>query len=430
MFCPRCGSQIIGEYAKFCHNCGHALPYVPAGGQYYPQSITRTQAGKRSKVKDGNAVAIVAIFIVLMLAVVGVVGLSQVEKYTISSKEIETQAITDDTYFELSGDFLSRNEVFTVSLTNDGKIAFTLNDSISSKYAYYSWWLFDKDHVSSTNEFSYTEYTGERLEKTQPVLYYLSQKPGEYSVSVDCYTGSGGKYSYAATYSGTVTYVGYITKEYAWEYKGSPYSAQVTFKYDEYSVYRDMKVNSRAVIFYSMSASFVTYDNPVIVRLAISLLEAYGIGRDTTGPDFASFVLAFVQICFDYPPNSILMDADKYQYGQKEYFAYPLETIFHGMGDCEDMSILAASLFKILGYKAGIVILPGHALAAVGLEGYMPEPKDSYEIIAQSINGVIYYACEVTADSVQEIGLIDVVDCNGHPYSWHVGKNGYGFYTV
>ena len=432
MFCPHCGHHIVNERVAFCPYCGLKVDYTPATEQSYPQDRNFAQTGRKPKAKTWGWA--LAVCIVLLLVIVGVAGsIPNSPENNVISKKTEVQMITDDTYFELSGDFLQENGVFTVSLTNDNKIAFALDDSISSNYDYYSWWLFDEDHVASTNTTSFSAYTGENLSKAEPVLYYLDQKPGVYDVSVKCYTTSpDGQQVYAATYSGTVTYVGYITETYAWAYNGTVYNAQVTFRYDEYRLYRDMNTGGRAVTDYSKVASFVTYDDPTVVSLAESLLNAYGAGRDTSGQDFASFVLAFVQICFEYPPHSATMEGDKYQYGQDEYFAYPMEVIYYGMGDCEDTSVLAAALFKDLGFDAGVVIVPGHALAAVGLDQYSPGPysPQAYEIISQQINGVTYYACETTVDTFQAIGLVTTSGDSGHLYSWYIGKDNYGFYPV
>jgi hypothetical protein len=348
---------------------------------------------------------------------------------------VSIQTITEDTHFGLSGDFSPEKEIFTVSLIGDYKIAFALNENISSNYIYYSWKFFDNDEVASTSKQTYSRYQGETMNKEEPVLYYLNQKIGEYDVSVDCYTESpDGAMAYSKTYSGKVSYVGNITKEYTWTYKGNTYSAKTTFGYDEYRSYRDIDSRNKALTEsrYKSVTGFVTYKDPAIVTLAESLLRAYGSDRDTSGQGFASFVLAFVQICFKYPPNTSSMGGDLYQYGQEEYFAYPIETLFYDMGECEDTSILAAALFKALGYGAGVVIIPGHAVAAVGLESYDPGIYLGryYDVLSHTIDGVTYYACETTTQSFQEIGLVSSSGYRNLPYSEYIGKDRYGFYIV
>lgn len=48
-----------------------------------------------------------------------------------------------------------------------------------------------------------------------------------------------------------------------------------------------------------------------------------------------------------------------------ELWRYPLETLYDGKGDCEDKSILAAAILDAVGIKAGIFLIPGHAMVAV-----------------------------------------------------------------
>jgi len=425
VYCPRCGSSVGDGSVNFCPSCGYYVGYVPYTYTYAAPAAVGSGAKKQSKA------ATAALFAVLILALAAAVSLIADVEDDLKYNKVDIQTVTEDTYFELSGDFLIEREVFTVSLTNDGKIAFALNDDISSKYDYYSWTFFDNDHVSSADTRFYVAYSGETVNKEEPVLYYLSQNVGEYSISVKCYAGPEEERELLKTYSGTVRYSGTITKEYTWIYQGELYSAKTSFSFDEYRHYKEMNDKGRRVVDYGRVVSFVTYEDPAIVALAESIKEAYG-DRSTSDQKFAAFVLGFVQICFDYPPYSTLMGADRYQYGQEEYFAYPMETIFYGMGDCEDTSILAAALFKALGYEAGVVMIPQHAVAAVGLDSYAPGSYSSrsYEIISQTIDGVTYYACETTVNSPQGIGLISLSGDEGTPYSEYIGKSRYGFYIV
>jgi hypothetical protein len=433
MFCSQCGAPITDENALLCPSCGHALNAYSTpddGKNHNPDKAARI--AKRRRRKNNRVMAGLAICLILGLAAGAMVFFINASNDSVFHGRIEIQTINDGEYFELSGNFLSEEEIFSVSLTSDGAIAFALSDEISSNNVYYHWLLFDNDHVASTNTFMYTKYTGERLDKAEPVLYYIVPKPGEYDVSVDCYAEEGGEQVYNATYSGKVTYMGNITKNYTWRYRGNDYNAKVTFSYDEYRQFSHMNINGRAVNNYNRISSFVTYDDAAIIKLSNSLREAYGVNKNTTDQDFAQFVLSFVQLCFDYPSSSNFVGADMYQYGHDEYFAYPLETIFYGMGDCEDTSILCTALLMALGYSGGVVIVPGHATSAVGLYKYAPEPYSStfFEIIQQTKGDITYYACETTIDSPQGIGLMNIYGYNGVPYSQYIGKIGYGFYIV
>ena len=106
------------------------------------------------------------------------------------------------------------------------------------------------------------------------------------------------------------------------------------------------------------------------------------------------------------------------------------------MGDCEDTSILLAALYKSLGYEAGVIIVPGHALAAVGLASYDPGSYSAfrYEIISKEIDGLTFYACETTIMVPLEIGLVNKSGYNDRPYSEYIdtkiGTQHYGFFIV
>jgi transglutaminase-like putative cysteine protease len=406
---------------------------APVYTQQRPPPAPAPAARKSGTVKNSRPAFIAVFTVFIVVAAAFTVGMLVPDPGENDNKVV-IQTASADTYFELSGDFLPERDIFTVSLTDDGSIAFALNDDVSSKYVHYSWTFFDHDHTWSNPSPPYSKYTGETKEKTEPVLYYLSQKIGEYRISVKCYTESGEKYVHSATYSGNVGFKGIIIKEYKWTYQGKQYTVSTSFSYDEYSFYKDKNPNGRwpRETEYHKVVSFVTYKEPAVATLAASLKEAYGSHRSTADQSFATFVLGFVQVCFKYPPHTSSVEADKYLYGQNDYFAFPLETLFYGMGDCEDTAILAAALFKALGYGAGVVIIPGHAVAAVGLNDYTPGYYSpfSYEILSKPIGGVTYYACETTSGTFQGIGLISAAGSGGKKYNEYIGVNGYNFYIV
>ena len=146
---------------------------------------------------------------------------------------------------------------------------------------------------------------------------------------------------------------------------------------------------------------------------------------------YAEFVLAFVQTCFGYTYDSVL-------YGQQEYYAFPLETIHNGGGDCEDTSILCAALYEAAGYDAGVFIIPGHAIAAVALDGFTPAETSvtTVSVFSFEMNGKTYYGCETTLDyntyGIGWIGSDYAIVADGTVY--YEGEayrdQGYGLYIV
>jgi len=71
-----------------------------------------------------------------------------------------------------------------------------------------------------------------------------------------------------------------------------------------------------------------------------------------------------------------------------EFYRYATETLVDGAGDCEDTTILAAALFRSLGYRVMLINPPGHI--ALGIAGSFRGEGVNYK-------GVNYYFAETTA---------------------------------
>jgi hypothetical protein len=143
---------------------------------------------------------------------------------------------------------------------------------------------------------------------------------------------------------------------------------------------------------------------------------AYGADASLTGQGYADFILAFVLEAIDYPPTPIGGGTDTYIYGSEEYWALPIQTVYHGKGDCEDTSALCASLYACAGYSTGIGIKPGHAYAIVALDEYtevtdysdvIHNGRSYTEFIQYGSNNLIYYTCDTYHDNfVLPVGFL------------------------
>ena len=71
---------------------------------------------------------------------------------------------------------------------------------------------------------------------------------------------------------------------------------------------------------------------------------------------------------------------------------YPVETLCEGEGDCEDKSILFASLARALDYDVRICVIPRHVFVCVRLDS---SPSHG-ELLNISIDDENYYTCETT----------------------------------
>ncbi|MBP6021176.1 MAG: hypothetical protein KA502_01125, partial [Candidatus Methanomethylophilaceae archaeon] len=450
MFCPECGRPIENEAANFCVWCGKDLssrirnstadaapeteektdeswtppqynpqyppyPQNPSYQQYNPypqyQQYPHNAGTTRRKSRIGPMIGSLLIALVIILAAFSGMG----GDVTPVTKE-DDKVITDTTTFGdvtilTSGAFThdvftyrTGQHTFTEEKGLEKCIVFKLNDSIASKYGYYQWTFFDKNHSvyraylydwekdkytevdrstgENTETFTFFEYKGNEVIKKEAALYWAGYNQiGDYTVTVKCYKSESEYDLYKdgggniQTYTGSYKCIGKLEKSYTWTYKSDKYSLSTTFDYNEYKKYSDNKTVKRNASLdeYSVFSNYVVINDTVSDisgKLASEYKRVKGQNSDLTGQEYANFVLGYVQMCFYYPPNSGSVSGDKMMYGYDDYFAYPMETIFYGMGDCEDTSILAAALFKASGYKVAMGLLPGHAVVGVSLTSY------------------------------------------------------------
>ncbi|RLF21896.1 MAG: hypothetical protein DRN15_10405 [Thermoprotei archaeon] len=135
-------------------------------------------------------------------------------------------------------------------------------------------------------------------------------------------------------------------------------------------------------------SEYVTYDEPVIVDVADLLREIAGYDDEL----FANLVLQLVH---------------ELTYNETLYPKYPIETLVEGSGDCDNLSILAASIMRAGGLKVVIIIcevrrsphepLMGHAMIGVALS-HPPEMPYRYgrEAWYVEYDGEVYYIAECT----------------------------------
>lgn len=163
-----------------------------------------------------------------------------------------------------------------------------------------------------------------------------------------------------------------IQKRFAWEHKGRTYEMGLVIRK---AMYDDFKSKPR-VPSAEWASEYVAGGICGEVReVAYRLLQ---IGKPYGTYEEVEFVLSFVQQAMTYVKE------------EEEYPRYPVESLVDGGGDCEDYSILGASILKLMGYDVALLFLPGHAALGVagaeGVPGVFAEYKDNR-----------YYYCEMTA---------------------------------
>jgi predicted transglutaminase-like cysteine proteinase len=227
-----------------------------------------------------------------------------------------------------------------------------------------------------------------------------------------------------------------ITVDYKWNYDGKSYEISETISRSDYNKALSSTIDRSGTISSNMyihsldgKSSTVFGVNDYIVvdsnitglqeKLKAKYTNAYGSDSSTSGMDYANFITAFVQVCFGYVTDSI-------QYGSEEYWAYPIQTLVNGKGDCEDTSILETALLMAAGYSACIFLLPSHAMSGVKSIGEAQVGSNTdnfkYQIVKQE-----FYTIETTTDSFTPVGACSVDRCNCyfHAYSYSEYKTEY-----
>ena len=131
--------------------------------------------------------------------------------------------------------------------------------------------------------------------------------------------------------------------------------------------------------------SFVTPDEKVIKDFA-DKLSSYAKKESYDSVNTVNFILRFVQ-------KNIIYESDFVTKKLNEYWRFPVETLVDKQGDCEDTSVLFASIMKSLSYDTVLLFYilkedTGHL--AVGI--HLDENLGDYIVY----NGNRYYYCETT----------------------------------
>jgi hypothetical protein len=173
-------------------------------------------------------------------------------------------------------------------------------------------------------------------------------------------------------------------KSFAWDYDGRQWTWNLTIPKVLYDTYRAVPVYTRTRDGPAGYGFCTTTKDVYIQNLAIELNDT-AANQGYGSLDKVSFILAFVQ--------SLPYASDNVTEGYNEYPRFPIETLVDGGGDCEDTSILFASITLILGYGTVYINPPDHyAVGVLGtnLQGtYWSYPSDSNNT---------YYFCETTGN--------------------------------
>ena len=174
-------------------------------------------------------------------------------------------------------------------------------------------------------------------------------------------------------------------KTFSWEYDGDDYELSVNIDAKDYYNYK-YSDTERWPEYVSQAVVFVTVDDSPSGQLVQEVADELADMASNNGfsrLERANFVLAFVQ-SIDYSYDNVSIGAD-------EYWRFPLETLYDETGDCEDTSILYASIMESMDEDAVLLLLPGHMAAAINVPGASGDRI--YRVSGSSTN---YYYCETT----------------------------------
>jgi hypothetical protein len=168
---------------------------------------------------------------------------------------------------------------------------------------------------------------------------------------------------------------------FTWEYDGVTYEIDIEISKNSYDDYADQSI-LRGIVSennYDLVYDYITTSDETILEI-VSMLEEIATEANMSEHELLSLALTFVQtIPYSY-------DSDTYD--QDEYWAFPVETLYVGTGDCEDKSFLYASIVEAMGIDAIILLYDDHV--AVGVD------DDEVTGWYYEYNDVKYYYSETT----------------------------------
>jgi heme/copper-type cytochrome/quinol oxidase subunit 2 len=173
----------------------------------------------------------------------------------------------------------------------------------------------------------------------------------------------------------------YYNKTFTWDYKGNHWTWNLSIPKVLYDAYKEVPDYTRTRNGPAGYGYLTTTEDYYIGVLAEKLNETTN-SLHYNSFDKVSFILAFVQ--------SLPYSSDNVTTRYDEYPRFPIETLIDDGGDCEDTSILFATITLILGYGTIYINPSGHY--AVGVLGN--NLQGSY----WTYQNKTYYYCETTGN--------------------------------
>ena len=170
------------------------------------------------------------------------------------------------------------------------------------------------------------------------------------------------------------------TCDFLWQFDGGIWSFSLDIKDNDYEKYARVSRDHYGVNNYIGYATEPSDDEYIKELTNIFVEKAKNAGYKELGT--AQLMASFVQ-GFEYTDDMVTT-------GYPEYPKFPVETLYDMHGDCEDTSILLASMLHEMGYKTALIEFYDHI--GVGIAG-LPMPSGDYYIFEDEK----YYYIETTS---------------------------------
>jgi hypothetical protein len=337
-FCPNCGNQ-ISEDARFCPECGRPLAVGEA-------PIGQGARGKSRKILAAIVIACaVVVTVAIVLSVIGPgKGTLFAHTYTLTTTVNPPGA---GFVYPSGGEYESGVQV-------------TLMASPVSGYTFDYW----SDAASGT-----TSIITITMDSDKSVTANFEPSPGPPD-------------------SGVILKDNNYVIHYEWDYGGSRWLYDSEIPRETYEYFSNIHRTSDYGDYVS---------NPSDDEWMNSLADKFSEEAKNEGWDeftTVDFVLSFVQ--------SLPYSSDKFTTGYDEYPRYPVETLVDKGGDCEDTSILFASIVRGMEYGVVLLELEEDNHMAVGVrisEDIVSNWGRDYPLTYYTTRtGEIYAYCETTSE--------------------------------
>lgn len=170
-----------------------------------------------------------------------------------------------------------------------------------------------------------------------------------------------------------------LTRTYTWSYDNREWTVTLAIPASLYDYYRGLQRPQTDN--YSVYVTHPLDDD--YLKTVIEKFNMIAALKGYTEAQKVNLVISFIQ--------SLPYTLDTVTTAYDEYPRYPLETLVDEGGDCEDTSILTASLLTLMNYNTVMLRLPNHM--AVGVE--LLNAYGTY----YTYNGINYYYLETTGEN-------------------------------